>query len=130
MVYTLTLQDLVKPESGLIALLLVVTFHFSIYLLFNHDNVQNFFAGVMLLFSTLSLLLAVSHPHPFYAPVSDHESTDWAQSGSLQSIMTWDEYSISIQGERLLFLSSKFHPFQLPSPGVWLDVLQKIQALG
>ncbi|KAJ5762257.1 uncharacterized protein N7511_005639, partial [Penicillium nucicola] len=48
----------------------------------------------------------------------------------LQDIVTWDEYSIFIHGERVLFLSGEFHPFRLPSPGLWLDVFQKIKALG
>ncbi|KAH8429096.1 glycoside hydrolase family 35 protein [Aspergillus melleus] len=49
---------------------------------------------------------------------------------SAQDIVTWDKYSISVQGERLLLLSGEFHPFRLPSPGLWLDVFQKVRALG
>ncbi|KAE8317764.1 glycoside hydrolase superfamily [Aspergillus transmontanensis] len=48
----------------------------------------------------------------------------------LQDIVTWDEYSILVRGERMLFFSGEFHPFRLPSPGLWLDVFQKIRALG
>ena len=48
----------------------------------------------------------------------------------LQDIVTWDEYSILVRGERILFFSGEFHPFRLPSPGLWLDVFQKIRALG
>ena len=29
-----------------------------------------------------------------------------------------------------MFLSGGFHPFRLPSPGLWLDVFQKIKAIG
>jgi beta-galactosidase GanA len=29
-----------------------------------------------------------------------------------------------------MFLSGEFHPFRLPSPGLWLDVFQKIKAMG
>ncbi|KAH7409514.1 glycoside hydrolase superfamily [Cadophora sp. MPI-SDFR-AT-0126] len=47
-----------------------------------------------------------------------------------QDLVTWDQYSISVRGERVLFLSGEFHPFRLPSPGLWLDVFQKIRALG
>ncbi|RAK88787.1 beta-galactosidase [Aspergillus costaricaensis CBS 115574] len=49
---------------------------------------------------------------------------------SLQDIVTWDEYSIRVHGERILLLSGEFHPFRLPSPGLWLDVFQKVRALG
>ncbi|KAI9045309.1 glycoside hydrolase family 35 protein [Aspergillus affinis] len=45
-------------------------------------------------------------------------------------LVTWDEYSIFVRGERILLLSGEFHPFRLPSPGLWLDVFQKIRALG
>lgn len=48
----------------------------------------------------------------------------------LQDIVTWDEFSIMVRGERVLFLSGEFHPFRLPSPGLWLDVFQKIKAVG
>ncbi|KAM3084281.1 hypothetical protein ACMFMF_001638 [Clarireedia jacksonii] len=48
----------------------------------------------------------------------------------LQDVVTWDEYSISVRGERIVLLSGEFHPFRLPSPGLWLDVFQKVRALG
>lgn len=35
-----------------------------------------------------------------------------------------------IKGQRVLFYSGSFHPFRLPVPGLWLDVFQKIKALG
>ncbi|KAH7111200.1 beta-galactosidase [Dactylonectria macrodidyma] len=47
-----------------------------------------------------------------------------------QDIVTWDQYSVKVHGERVLLLSGEFHPFRLPSPGLWLDVFQKIRALG
>jgi len=48
----------------------------------------------------------------------------------LQDIVTWDSHSLLVHGERVLFYSGEFHPFRLPVPGLWLDVLQKIKALG
>ncbi|KXT09969.1 hypothetical protein AC579_10273 [Pseudocercospora musae] len=48
----------------------------------------------------------------------------------LQDIVTWDEHSLFVRGRRVLFFSGEFHPFRLPSPSLWLDVLQKIKALG
>lgn len=48
----------------------------------------------------------------------------------LQDIVTWDEHSIFVHGERVMFYSVEFHPYRLPAPGLWLDVLQKIKALG
>jgi beta-galactosidase GanA len=35
-----------------------------------------------------------------------------------------------VNGERLFVFSGEFHPYRLPVPGLWLDVFQKIKALG
>ncbi|KAK4909035.1 hypothetical protein LTR49_022134 [Elasticomyces elasticus] len=48
----------------------------------------------------------------------------------LQDIVTWDNQSIFVRGERILFYSGEYHPFRLPVPGLWLDIFQKIKALG
>lgn len=48
----------------------------------------------------------------------------------LQDIVTWDQHSIFVRGERVMFYSGEFHPFRLPVPGLWLDVFQKIRAMG
>jgi Glycosyl hydrolases family 35 len=42
----------------------------------------------------------------------------------------WDEHSLFVRGERILFYSGEFHPFRLPVPSLWLDIFQKIKALG
>ncbi|CAN8104073.1 unnamed protein product [Discula destructiva] len=49
---------------------------------------------------------------------------------SLQELVTWDSYSLFVRGERVMFYSGEFHPFRLPVPGLWLDIFQKIKALG
>ncbi|GAB1735934.1 hypothetical protein NU219Hw_g5268t1 [Hortaea werneckii] len=48
----------------------------------------------------------------------------------LQDIVTWDEHSLFVHGERIIFYSGEFHPYRLPVPSLWLDVFQKIKALG
>ncbi|KAK0272524.1 hypothetical protein LTR91_006161 [Friedmanniomyces endolithicus] len=55
----------------------------------------------------------------------------------LQDIVTWDEkelttsqHSLFVRSERVMFFSGEFHPFRLPVPSLWLDVFQKIKALG
>ncbi|KAF7528230.1 hypothetical protein G7054_g10202 [Neopestalotiopsis clavispora] len=50
--------------------------------------------------------------------------------GGKQYKVTWDEHSLFVRGERIMFYSGEFHPFRLPVPGLWLDVFQKIKALG
>jgi hypothetical protein len=44
--------------------------------------------------------------------------------------ITYDSYSLSVDGQRLFLYSGEIHPFRLPSPSLWLDVLQKIKAAG
>ncbi|KAI1311001.1 glycoside hydrolase family 35 protein [Xylaria venustula] len=48
----------------------------------------------------------------------------------LQDLVTWDENSLLVRGERIMFYSAEFHPWRLPVPGLWLDIFQKIKALG
>ncbi|TID21491.1 glycoside hydrolase family 35 protein [Venturia nashicola] len=48
----------------------------------------------------------------------------------LQNIVTWDNSSLLVNGQRIMFYSGEFHPFRLPVPGLWLDVFQKIRSLG
>ena len=48
----------------------------------------------------------------------------------LQDLVTWDEHSLFIRGERIMLYSGEFHPYRLPVPSLWLDILQKIKALG
>ncbi|MEV7343842.1 beta-galactosidase [Streptomyces sp. NPDC093544] len=42
----------------------------------------------------------------------------------------FDRYSMLIDGRRVVLWSGEVHPFRLPSPSLWLDVLQKLRAHG
>jgi beta-galactosidase GanA len=42
----------------------------------------------------------------------------------------YDHYSLTIDGRRTFIWSGEFHPFRLPSPAEWLDVLEKMKAEG
>ncbi|HSR98754.1 MAG TPA: beta-galactosidase [Kofleriaceae bacterium] len=44
--------------------------------------------------------------------------------------VTWDKYSLMIDGQRVFIWSGEFHPYRLPSPSLWRDVLQKLKANG
>ncbi|RFU78928.1 glycoside hydrolase family 35 [Trichoderma arundinaceum] len=48
----------------------------------------------------------------------------------LQDIVTWDEYSLFVRGERVMIFSGEVHPFRLPVPSLYFDLFQKIKALG
>ncbi|MDF3297376.1 glycoside hydrolase family 35 protein [Streptomyces tropicalis] len=42
----------------------------------------------------------------------------------------FDRYSLLVDGSRLVLWSGEMHPFRLPSPSLWRDVLQKMRAHG
>jgi hypothetical protein len=44
--------------------------------------------------------------------------------------VTFDRHSLLIDGKPTLIWSSEFHPFRLPSPDLWRDILQKMKASG
>jgi hypothetical protein len=44
--------------------------------------------------------------------------------------VSFDAHSLMIDGRRQVIWASEFHPFRLPSPDLWRDVLQKMKASG
>lgn len=44
--------------------------------------------------------------------------------------ISYDRYSLKIDGKRAYIWSGSFHYWRLPSPGLWRDVLQKMKAAG
>lgn len=44
--------------------------------------------------------------------------------------VSWDEHSFMIDGQRLAIWAGEFHPWRIPSPEAWRDVLQKIKSAG
>ncbi|MER6358549.1 beta-galactosidase, partial [Streptomyces sp. NPDC001634] len=42
----------------------------------------------------------------------------------------FDRYSMIVDGRRVVLWSGEVHPFRLPSPSLWRDVLQKLRAFG
>ncbi|KAH8830554.1 glycoside hydrolase family 35 protein [Flagelloscypha sp. PMI_526] len=52
------------------------------------------------------------------------------QDSSLQNIVTWDQYSLKINGERLFIFSGEVHPYRQAVQDLHLDVMQKIKSMG
>ena len=52
------------------------------------------------------------------------------ERAALQDIVTWDEHSVMVYGERIMLFNGEFHPYRLPVPALWLDVFQKLKAAG
>ncbi|WP_338764201.1 beta-galactosidase [Massilia sp. METH4] len=44
--------------------------------------------------------------------------------------IAWDEHSLLVDGKRVVVWSGEVHPFRLPSPSLWRDVIQKMKAVG
>jgi len=44
--------------------------------------------------------------------------------------ITFDQYSLLLNGKRLVILSGEFHYWRLPAPDLWPDILKKIRAAG
>ncbi|KAL4738182.1 glycoside hydrolase superfamily [Aspergillus similis] len=75
------------------------------------------------------MYIVAQHLWPLPALAAVHDNLQVRQDAPLQTIVTWDEYSI-LCTESVSCFSPEFHPFRLPSPGLWLDILQKVRALG
>ncbi|KAH2835384.1 hypothetical protein KXV85_005205 [Aspergillus fumigatus] len=83
--------------------------------------------------SLLKRLIALAAAYSVAAApsFSHHSSQDAANKRELlQDLVTWDQHSLFVRGERLMIFSGEFHPFRLPVPGLWFDVFQKIKSLG
>ncbi|KAE8209696.1 hypothetical protein CF327_g6353 [Tilletia walkeri] len=50
--------------------------------------------------------------------------------GTDEKAVQWDQYSMVIAGQRTFLFSVEFHPWRLPVPGLWRDVLEKIKVAG
>ncbi|KAI1264071.1 putative beta-galactosidase [Xylariaceae sp. FL1019] len=59
-----------------------------------------------------------------------YEVSDIGPRDALEGLVTWDEKSLFIRGERIMFFSGEFHPWRIPVPDLWLDIFHKIKALG
>ncbi|KAF2186572.1 glycoside hydrolase family 35 protein [Zopfia rhizophila CBS 207.26] len=57
-------------------------------------------------------------------------SVGFATDNGLQKVVSWDKYSLLINGERVFVMSGEFHYQRLPVPELWLDVFQKFKANG
>ncbi|KAL3431795.1 putative beta-galactosidase A [Aspergillus tetrazonus] len=58
------------------------------------------------------------------------EHPDAEKRELLQKYVTWDDKSLFINGERVMIFGAEIHPWRLPVPSLWRDILQKVKALG
>ncbi|KAI1456826.1 glycoside hydrolase family 35 protein [Annulohypoxylon moriforme] len=84
-----------------------------------------------MLYSVLFSLLLCLLPHGLGLSITPRSNKYEVESRDhLAGLVTWDKHSMIIRGERIFIFSGEFHPWRLPSPGLWLDIFQKIKALG
>ena len=53
-----------------------------------------------------------------------------ATDDGLTDKVSWDKYSLMVNGERIFIFAGEFHYQRLPVPELWLDVFQKFKANG
>ncbi|ESK93618.1 glycoside hydrolase family 35 protein [Moniliophthora roreri MCA 2997] len=49
---------------------------------------------------------------------------------TIQDIVTWDQYSLIVNGKRLAIYGGEVHPYRMPVHSLYLDVLQKMKSAG
>ncbi|KAH8824376.1 glycoside hydrolase superfamily [Flagelloscypha sp. PMI_526] len=73
-----------------------------------------------LILTWLSILLGVSLAQ-----------TQWpVHENGYSKHLKWDHYSLMIDDQRTFVWSGEFHPWRIPVPEVWEDLLQKVKAAG
>jgi beta-galactosidase GanA len=84
-------------------------------------HIRRVFRGLLALLSTVGAL-------------AQRESTSSnirrSFSDNYTDAVTWDPYSLSLLGQRIFILSGEVHPFRLPVPSLWRDILEKAKASG
>jgi hypothetical protein len=53
-----------------------------------------------------------------------------AAPGAGRQTVTYDHYSLMIDGHRIILQSPEFHYWRMPSPSLWPDILEKMKAAG
>ncbi|CAK5270671.1 unnamed protein product [Mycena citricolor] len=82
-------------------------------------------AGLVAAAVSLSLGLGAQSRRP--SPV---DSFPDLTARSRTPLVSFDNYSLSLAGQRVFLHSGEFHTFRLPVPSLWLDILQKAKAAG
>ncbi|KAI8914847.1 beta galactosidase [Powellomyces hirtus] len=57
-------------------------------------------------------------------------AVSWFPAEAAPGRVTFDKYSLKIDGKRISLYSGEVHPWRLPSSDLWRDVLQKMKAAG
>jgi len=79
-----------------------------------------------------ALCIAVTLAGASSAPTAPRPASAPAMQASTaaQHTVTYDHYSLKIDGKRIYLWSGEFHYWRLPNPDLWRDVLEKLRAAG
>ena len=81
--------------------------------------------GIAAALLSLVFLLGGSVTHRAQA-----QAVPTASSAPVTHTISYDKYSLMIDGKRTFIWSGEFHYWRLPSPSLWLDILEKMKAEG
>ncbi|HLK42113.1 MAG TPA: beta-galactosidase, partial [Thermoleophilia bacterium] len=81
-------------------------------------------------FALFAILGALLFPSARAGAAAASAATGVQTAAPQTHTITYDKYSLIIDGHRQLIYAGEFHPFRLPSPDLWLDVLEKMKAAG
>ncbi|HEX6472978.1 MAG TPA: beta-galactosidase [Streptosporangiaceae bacterium] len=79
---------------------------------------------------TVLAALVVIVPVGWSITPGHNASTAAAKPPPVVHRVTYDHYSLMIDGNRVLLQAGEFHYFRLPSPDLWRDVMEKLKAEG
>ncbi|KIK71458.1 glycoside hydrolase family 35 protein [Collybiopsis luxurians FD-317 M1] len=69
-------------------------------------------------------------PNPFNDPLPARHSRRNLISPRFTNEVSFDNFSLSLQGQRIFLHSGEFHTYRLPVPDLWIDILEKVKAAG
>ncbi|KAH7060381.1 glycoside hydrolase superfamily [Macrophomina phaseolina] len=77
------------------------------------------------------LLSVTSALLPLLAQLPSASAQEWPiHDTGLTDAVQWDHYSFIVEGKRVYLFGGEMHPFRLPVPELWQDIVQKTKALG
>jgi beta-galactosidase len=90
-----------------------------------------FHACIPKILALLLLVLLIGAPGlPAACAVDARQSSSRASEPGRKHTITYDHYSLKIDGRRVYIWGGSFQYYRLPSPGLWKDILQKMKAAG
>jgi beta-galactosidase GanA len=77
----------------------------------------------------MSLLIPLIFIHALFSE-AQYGSSWPIQNSGYTDVVQWDHYSWIVNGERIYIFGGEMHPFRLPVPEMWEDIMQKMKAGG